>query len=162
MTKLSHRAWGLDTLPDGEWLQYAQCKPDDAPLFDVFGHKGVGEQTLTEQNQQAVNICRRCPVRAECLQDAQDHPTDWWFILGGEVVHRGQVIPSRPAKSRGPRMRMVTSPAEPAPEPDTEPADFADAVADLLGLGWSVGRVAEALGIGVTAVRQHAQQQAVP
>ena len=112
MTKLSHRAWGLDTLPDGEWLQYAQCKPDDAPLFDVFGHKGIGEQTLTEQNQQAVNICRRCP-------------------------------------------------AEPAPEPDTEPADFADAVADLLGLGWSVGRVAEALGIGVTAVRQHAQQQAV-
>jgi len=159
-SKMSRTAWGLDTMPDGEWLKQAACGPNTAHLFDVLGSKGISEQTLTAANEQAVAICLRCPVRVDCLDDALAHPIDWWFIAGGEVVHRGQIVPARPAHTRGrPPAHPVSVRSvvvRPIGAADPDPAGFADAVGDLLGLGWSVQRIASALGIGVTAVRRHA------
>lgn len=178
-SKMSRTAWGLDTMPDGEWLEQAACDPTTAHLFDVYASKGIREQTLTAANEQAIAICLRCPVRVDCLDDALAHPIDWWFVAGGEVIHRGEIVPTKDvlsiAGSRRARSANLSSPNTtherhgrrhtPAAHPVVDPASFAEArgeqasvaeaVADLLGLGWGVERVASALGIGVTAVRHH-------
>jgi len=161
-SKMSRTAWGLDTLPDGDWLENAACGPNTAHLFDVLGTRGFTHQTLTAANEQAIAICRRCPVRQDCLNDALLNPADWWFIAGGEVIHRGEIVPARPAHSRSPRRgRRPTPAAFPVVAAEPDPGGLAEAVADLLGLGWSVERIASALGIGLTAVRRHAGQPLV-
>ena len=100
MTKLSHRAWGFDTLPSGDWLDAAACGPGTAELFDiVHGHSRPSTFiNLKPNNEKALRICAACPVIRQCLDDALAHPNDHLFVAGGKVVHRGQIIPARLAR----------------------------------------------------------------
>lgn len=46
-----------------DWRRRAQCREEDPELFFPFGPSG----TVTNQTSQAKAVCKRCPVRAECL-----------------------------------------------------------------------------------------------
>lgn len=156
-SKMSRTAWGLDTLPDDEWRTRASCTPETAQLFEVFGRKGASVHRLSIANQQAVDICRRCPVKKECLADAVKVPNDFWFIAGGHLIHRGQVISTLPPR------QLLRQPKPPAPEPDAPQrkaptvARVADAVSDLYRLGWTTRRIAGALGVGEATVLRHSR-----
>jgi len=65
------RLLGLDC--DRPWVEYAACREVDPAIF--FPEKG-------ESALPAVRICRRCPVRDECLEDA-DSTGDLWGVRGG-------------------------------------------------------------------------------
>lgn len=100
MTKMTRTAWNLSSIPDGEWLQHASCSPDTAELFDiVHGHSRPSTFiNLKPPNEKALRICAACPVIRQCLDDALTHPNDHWFVAGGAVVHRGQIVPARPSR----------------------------------------------------------------
>jgi len=91
MTKMTRTAWGLDTIPGGEWREAAQCSPDTAHLFDVVASRAY-VQRLTLDNQLAVVMCRQCPVQRQCLDDALGTVEEGYFIRGGHVVHRGEIV----------------------------------------------------------------------
>lgn len=59
-----HRDWNLTTTSDrpGGWRDDAECANYDPAWWDLIG------AGLTQENQQAIRICHRCPVQAECDQ----------------------------------------------------------------------------------------------
>lgn len=60
MSVLSRTAYGLDTGRESRWEESAACSPETAEAFHVIGRK------LSSANQQALLICRDCPVLARC------------------------------------------------------------------------------------------------
>lgn len=61
------RDWGLSaTDRPGGWRDDAQCVNYDPAWWDLIG------TGLTQENQQAIRICHRCPVTTECNQLAID------------------------------------------------------------------------------------------
>ena len=50
-----------------EWWRYAACVDEDPELFFPVGMSGPAAQ---EQQARAREVCRRCPVRDECLEYA--------------------------------------------------------------------------------------------
>ncbi|MBW0088792.1 WhiB family transcriptional regulator [Pseudonocardia sp. KRD-184] len=65
------------------WLDRAACRDVDP---ETFFPTGAGR--LTErQETRAKSVCRRCPVRSECLHSAQLHASDdgvWGGLDAGE------------------------------------------------------------------------------
>lgn len=61
-------------LPDASWMRDAVCASIDGDAF----FPGVGESTA-----KAKAVCRRCPVREECLAAALAEPGDEWGVRGG-------------------------------------------------------------------------------
>jgi WhiB family redox-sensing transcriptional regulator len=49
---------------DMAWISRARCNGEDPELFFPVGSAGPA----TAQIERARSICRRCPVRAECLE----------------------------------------------------------------------------------------------
>lgn len=84
-------AWGLETLRDEAWEVSAACKglPDPELMWPFPG---------TGDNELAVSVCQRCPVRLECL-DQGAQVQDWESIRGGltgqerELAHRDGLAP---------------------------------------------------------------------
>jgi WhiB family redox-sensing transcriptional regulator len=52
---------------DDHWTNYGACLGMSTELFFPIGETASGQAEL------AKGICRRCPVREECLQDALDN-----------------------------------------------------------------------------------------
>jgi WhiB family transcriptional regulator, redox-sensing transcriptional regulator len=77
------------------WWQHAACIGHPPELWDTTG---VGQRTreAREQERFAKAICKGCPVRAECLQDALDYEGSDPFIIRDTI--RGGL---------GPRTRAV-------------------------------------------------------
>ena len=46
------------------WIEHARCIGEDPELFFPIGTAGPA----VEQTQRAIDVCRGCPVRAECLE----------------------------------------------------------------------------------------------
>lgn len=65
-------SWGLESEPEN-WRDQALCAQVDPELF--FPEKGGSSKA-------AKTICKLCPVRLECLQDALDHG-DRFGVRGG-------------------------------------------------------------------------------
>lgn len=52
--------------PPGAWMAWAECRTEDPELFFPIGTLRPAE----EQAERAAAVCRRCPVRGECLDYA--------------------------------------------------------------------------------------------
>ncbi|GAA5103998.1 hypothetical protein GCM10025762_05260 [Haloechinothrix salitolerans] len=74
------------TLP-GDWVRHAACGPDTAELFFPIGDTGPAAADI----QRAQAICAACPVRQQCLDDAdatgQGHGI-WGGLTDTERRHR--------------------------------------------------------------------------
>jgi WhiB family transcriptional regulator, redox-sensing transcriptional regulator len=46
------------------WIEHARCIGEDPELFFPIGTTGPA----IEQTERAIEVCRDCPVRAECLE----------------------------------------------------------------------------------------------
>lgn len=53
-----------------DWRQLAACRREDPELFYPTGNSGPAYQ---RQEAAAKAVCRRCPVRQQCLTWAMDH-----------------------------------------------------------------------------------------
>jgi WhiB family transcriptional regulator, redox-sensing transcriptional regulator len=64
------------------WIEQGACIGEDPELFFPVGSTGPA----IEQTVRAVAVCRRCPVRADCLEWALDTCQDAgvWGGLGEE------------------------------------------------------------------------------
>ncbi|PSJ27818.1 WhiB family transcriptional regulator [Streptosporangium nondiastaticum] len=51
-----------------DWRQYAACLHEDPELFFPVGSRGPA----VVQTEDAKSVCRRCPVREDCLRWALD------------------------------------------------------------------------------------------
>jgi WhiB family redox-sensing transcriptional regulator len=72
--------WGM---PDQRiaWVSQAKCRSVDPEELFVGG----------AAQRKAANICRNCPVMAECLADALDNQMDWG-VWGGMTVRQRRVL----------------------------------------------------------------------
>jgi WhiB family redox-sensing transcriptional regulator len=61
-----------------DWRHRASCRDEDPELFFPVGTGGPALRQLAE----AKTVCRRCPVTAECLQEALGNGSDWG-VWGG-------------------------------------------------------------------------------
>ena len=75
------------------WQERAGCAGEDTELFFP---PGAGEEFAT-RIEQAKQICRRCPVRAECLEYALTVPIRHGIFGGLDEVER------EPLRRRKPR-----------------------------------------------------------
>lgn len=64
----------------GEWSDQAACRSVSDP--DLFFPDGWGTKAHRQQVAEAKAVCGRCPVRAECLNDALDR-ADVHGVAGG-------------------------------------------------------------------------------
>ena len=64
-----------------EWVSKAKCRSVDPDELFVGG----------AAQRKAANICRNCPVMAECLADALDNQMDWG-VWGGMTVRQRRVL----------------------------------------------------------------------
>jgi WhiB family redox-sensing transcriptional regulator len=55
-----------------DWMDRAACRDVDPELFFPVGTGVLAER----QTSRAKAVCRRCPVRSECLRWAQHHSQD--------------------------------------------------------------------------------------
>ena len=60
-----HTSVAIDT--DQDWRAHALCAKNDPDLFFAAG---------ALEHKLAKTVCRRCPVRSECLSYAMDAPVD--------------------------------------------------------------------------------------
>jgi WhiB family transcriptional regulator, redox-sensing transcriptional regulator len=63
------------------WVSKAKCRSVDPDELFVGG----------AAQRKAANICRHCPVMAECLADALDNQMDWG-VWGGMTVRQRRVL----------------------------------------------------------------------
>lgn len=74
------------TLP-GDWVRHAACGPDTAELFFPISDTGPAAADI----QRAQAICAACPVRQQCLNEAdatgQGHGI-WGGLTDTERAHR--------------------------------------------------------------------------
>lgn len=70
-------------LPSADWMTRAVCRQVDPEIF--FGEAGRWEAD-------AKRICGRCPVRDQCLQDAQARNEEWG-IWGGLTPAERRALP---------------------------------------------------------------------
>lgn len=89
-----------------EWRELAECRDEDPELW----YPSKGE---FERRQIAIGICKRCPVRTECLQAALSTPRDQDHgIWGGLSTNQRQWLRRSTAAQRdvcaseGPRRRL--------------------------------------------------------
>lgn len=59
-------AYGLDTPRADEWRDHANCHPAVAEKFWI--HHGHHAANLSDDNRQALRLCRTCPVVAHYLE----------------------------------------------------------------------------------------------
>lgn len=76
------------------WMKQAACRGADGELFFPIGEKGPALQQAAE----AKAVCRRCPVRTECLDYALD--TRSVGIFGGTTEYERQKISRRRQRAR--------------------------------------------------------------
>ena len=81
-----------------DWRNSAACRTEDPDLFFPIGTSGPA----LLQTEQAKAVCRRCPVREQCLQWAlrTGQSTGVW---GGTSEEERRALKRRTAARRSPR-----------------------------------------------------------
>jgi len=78
-----------------DWRHEAACLTEDPELFFPIGNTGPALAQIDE----AKRVCRRCPVREECLQWAIDAGQDHG-VWGGMSEDERRAMKRRAARSR--------------------------------------------------------------
>ncbi|MET9449891.1 WhiB family transcriptional regulator [Streptomyces cinerochromogenes] len=76
------------------WRDHAACRHEDPDLFFPIGTTGPAQV----QSEQAKAVCRRCPVRDQCLEWAMD--TDQSIGIWGGTTELERRTLRRRARSR--------------------------------------------------------------
>ena len=78
-----HTRMNLGGLSKVDWRHTASCRDEDPELFFPIGNEGPAEDQIRE----ALQICAKCPVAAECLEWALGSGQDdgiWGGMTAGE------------------------------------------------------------------------------
>ncbi|MFG3550512.1 WhiB family transcriptional regulator [Streptomyces sp. NPDC047725] len=78
-----------------DWREHAACRTEDPDLFFPIG--ATGPALL--QTEQAKAVCRRCPVREQCLQWALDTGQSLG-VWGGTSENERRALKRRTAARR--------------------------------------------------------------
>lgn len=85
------------------WKDAAACRSEDTDLFFPPGHSGE----FTRQIEKAKRVCARCPVGAECLDQALDGP-EKHGIWGGLTEDERERMRRRIQRRASARMRAAS------------------------------------------------------
>jgi hypothetical protein len=75
-----------------DWVEFASCRTADPRLFDAPARVRAADRVVI--NAVIARFCERCPVRGDCLRDAQRHKAAG-VVRGGRLM---LVRPDRTAK----------------------------------------------------------------
>lgn len=75
------------TIPRWGWQERAACRSEDLELF--FGHDGEPKARRLAREARAVEVCRGCAVRDNCLQQANQVP-ERYGVWGGLTEEQRQ------------------------------------------------------------------------
>ncbi|HET6754822.1 MAG TPA: WhiB family transcriptional regulator [Jiangellaceae bacterium] len=78
-----------------DWRHIAACRDEDPELFFPIGNTGPALLQIEE----AKSVCRRCPVREECLQFALETGQDAG-VWGGLSEDERRALKRRNARAR--------------------------------------------------------------
>ena len=78
-----------------DWRHVAACRDEDPELFFPIGNTGPALLQIEE----AKSVCRRCPVREECLQFALESGQDAG-VWGGLSEDERRALKRRNARAR--------------------------------------------------------------
>jgi WhiB family transcriptional regulator, redox-sensing transcriptional regulator len=78
-----------------DWRHIAACRDEDPELFFPIGNTGPALLQIEE----AKSVCRRCPVREECLQFALETGQDAG-VWGGLSEDARRALKRRNARAR--------------------------------------------------------------
>ena len=78
-----------------DWRHHAACRDEDPELFFPIGNTGPALLQIEE----AKSVCRRCPVRDECLQFALETGQDAG-VWGGLSEDERRALKRRNARAR--------------------------------------------------------------
>lgn len=82
--------WGMTSDRSDDWRDRAACRDEDPELFFADG-TGYPSQLKIEKAKQ---VCRRCPVKAQCLAWALGVGDDW-AVCGGKTAAERRVMGRR-------------------------------------------------------------------
>lgn len=98
----------LTVAPDLRALLAAAPGPD-APLPCRGEHADLWFAEHPEQLGRAQALCKRCPIREQCLAGALRR-REPWGVWGGEIFERGRVIPFKRGRGRPAKRKSVAEP----------------------------------------------------
>lgn len=91
-------AWGLEIDRDLDWRQRAACGPDTAEWFWLYQKSGPA--ALTKENRAALELCRTCPVVAQCIREEESNRIRDSHIAGGLIwTIEGPRLPPKPKEA---------------------------------------------------------------
>ena len=65
------------------WRYYASCKGMTGLFYPTYAETGARRDI---REARCIDICRECPVRVECSEEAYAHPSDYHdLVMGGET-----------------------------------------------------------------------------
>jgi hypothetical protein len=85
-----------------DWRSEARCIDADPNLFDA-PEQGEQGEALRTRLLEAVTFCARCPVAAECLDDARIHGDVG--VRGGILYARTNLSDAKPAERVAPELK---------------------------------------------------------
>lgn len=87
---LTRSGHGLSTQLGDDWRAAGRCRPGSGVDPELFHPVGTSAAAI-RQTRKAKAICRACPVRAECLQDALDNEVADGIWGGLDANERGRI-----------------------------------------------------------------------
>jgi WhiB family redox-sensing transcriptional regulator len=82
-----------DIVAPPEWTKNARCASPAYDPDDWFPQQGTPD--YLEKKERALAVCRRCPVRLQCLRHALDTEDVIWGIRGAQTQHGRSRIRTR-------------------------------------------------------------------
>lgn len=95
MTFQSGTAWGFATDVADDWRTRAKCRDVDPELFFPVGKKSPA----VAQAEQARQVCRRCPVLADCEKWVTEYPQEFGVFAAMSPFERRRLV--RPGSTPG-------------------------------------------------------------
>lgn len=95
------------------WKQEALCgDPENYEYYQDLFFSDIIEDII-----EAKELCRECPVLAECLEAAIE-VSEPWGVWGGQLFYNGQIIVGkrRPGRPRKGETSFIEFPEVPVPE----------------------------------------------
>lgn len=137
-----------------DWRDQAACRGVDPDVF--FPAAESGTAVYAAHVAVAKTVCARCPVRAECLDEALTRIP--YGIAGGLTPDERRGLPGRPAPAICPEL----APLDDRLRPGARRAEVAAAGRDLLAAGRARREVADRCGVTERTVARWARSIAQP
>lgn len=132
------REWEIELVPNRpDWQAFGACRGMDPDIF--YPQRGEAYTT-------ALNVCRRCRVREECLEYALEETWQVGIWGGMSAKQRQALRRSQPMPGQKPRLRTE----------DKDP-QLAAEIRAMHAAGCSLREIARRIGISVETTRRIAK-----